>query len=323
MRKVVCRTFGPVENLVVEEVAEPDPQPGEVVVAVRAAGVNFVDALLVQGTYQLKPPLPFTPGNEIAGEVVALGAGVEVIARGERVVVSCGLGGFAERLAVPAQMLRKLPERLSYEQGAALVQSYATALFALTRRATVRPGDWVLVLGAGGGVGLATVDVAHHLGARVIAAASSADKLAAAAALGAQAGVNYEAEDLKSRVREISGGGVHFIVDPVGGPYADAALRTLRAFGQYLILGFAAGTIPSLRANLVLLTNRSAIGVDWGAWSFQHPDENRALVDEVLALAGSGAVHPPEPTVYPFERAAEALAALQSRRVTGKVVLRP
>jgi NADPH2:quinone reductase len=284
--------------------------------------VNFVDALLVQGTYQIKPPLPFTPGNEIAGEVVELGEGVAGIARGDRVVVSCGLGGYVERLAVPAQMARPLPARLSFEQGAALVQSYATALFALTRRATVRPDDWVLVLGAGGGIGLAAVDVARHLGARVIAAASSAEKLAAATALGAHAGVNYETEDLKSRVREISGG-IHFVVDPVGGSYADAALRTLRAFGQYLILGFAAGTIPSLRANLVLLTNRSAIGVDWGAWSFQHPEENRALVDEVLALAGSGALHPPEPLVYPLERAAEALAALQSRRLTGKVVLRP
>jgi NADPH2:quinone reductase len=322
MRKVVCRSFAPVEQLVVEEVTDPKPQPGEVVVAVRAAGVNFVDALLVQGTYQIKPPLPFTPGNEIAGEVVELGEGVAGIARGDRVVVSCGLGGYVERLAVPAQMARPLPARLSFEQGAALVQSYATALFALTRRATVRPDDWVLVLGAGGGIGLAAVDVARHLGARVIAAASSAEKLAAATALGAHAGVNYETEDLKSRVREISGG-IHFVVDPVGGSYADAALRTLRAFGQYLILGFAAGTIPSLRANLVLLTNRSAIGVDWGAWSFQHPEENRALVDEVLALAGSGALHPPEPLVYPLERAAEALAALQSRRLTGKVVLRP
>ena len=202
------------------------------------------------------------------------------------------------------------------------MQSYATALYALTRRATVRPGDWVLVLGAGGGVGLAAVDVARHLGARVVAAASSPDKLAAATALGAEAGVNYEAEDLKSRVREISGG-VHVVVDPVGGAYTDAALRTLRGFGQYLIVGFAAGTIPSLRANLVLLGNRSAVGVDWGAWSLQHPDENRALVDEVLALAGSDALHPPAPTVYPLERAAAALAALQSRRLSGKIVLQP
>jgi len=314
--------FGPVEQLTIEEAPDPEPRPGEVIVAVRAAGVNFVDALLVQGLYQIKPPLPFTPGGEIAGEVVELGEGVEGLARGDRVVVSCGLGGFVERLAVPAAMARRLPGRLSFEQGATVVQSYATALFALTRRATVRPDDWVLVLGAGGGIGLAAVDVARHLGARVVAAASRADKLAAAAAMGAHAGVNYESEDLKARVREISGG-VQVVVDPVGGTYADAALRTLRGFGQYLIVGFAAGTIPSLRANLVLLTNRSAVGVDWGAWSLQHPEENHALVDELLALAAAGALHPPTPTVYPLARAAEALGMLQSRRLTGKLVLRP
>ena len=323
MRRIVCRAFGPIERLNVEDVPDPRAQPGEVVVAVRAAGVNFVDVLLVQGLYQIKPPLPYTPGGEIAGEVVELGPDVEGIALGERVAVSCGFGGFVERIAVPAVLARRLPQRLSFGQGAALVQSYATALFALTRRGTVRRDDWVLVLGAGGGVGLAAVDVARHLGARVVAAASSADKLAAAAALGADGGVNYDTEDLKLRVREVTGGGVHLVVDPVGGAYAEPALRALRGFGQYLVLGFAAGTIPSLRANLVLLGNRSALGVDWGAWSVQHPEENRALVDEVLALAGSGALHPPEPVAYPLERAAEALAALRARRVTGKVVLKP
>ena len=160
MRRLVCRAYGPVDQLTIEDVPEPEPRPGEVVVAVRAAGVNFVDALLVQGLYQIKPPLPFTPGGEIAGDVVEVGAQVSGIARGERVVVSCGLGGFVERLAVPAELARRLPAGLSFERAAALVQSYATALFALTRRATVRQGDWVLVLGAGGGVGLAAVDVA-------------------------------------------------------------------------------------------------------------------------------------------------------------------
>jgi NADPH2:quinone reductase len=251
MRRVVCRTFAPVEQLQIEDVPDPQPRPGEVVIAVRAAGVNFVDALLAQGLYQIKPPLPFVPGAEVAGEVVELGPGVEGIALGERVVVSCGLGGFVERIAVPAVMARRLPAALSFAQGAALVQSYATAWFALTRRVTVRRGDWVLVLGAGGGIGLASVDVARHLGARVLAAASSPEKLAAAAALGAEAGINYETEDLKARARELSAGGVHIVVDPVGGSYADPALRALRAFGQYLVVGFAAGTIPSLRANLV------------------------------------------------------------------------
>jgi NADPH:quinone reductase len=323
MRRIVCRTFGPVENLQVEEVPDPRPRPGEIIVAVRAAGVNFVDVLLAQGLYQVKPPLPFTPGGEIAGEVVELGADADGVALGDRVVVLCGFGGFVERLAMPAILARRLPTSLSFAQGAALVQSYATAVFALTRRANVRKDDWVVVLGAGGGVGLATVDVARHLGARVVAAASSAGKLAAAAELGSNAGVNYDTEDLKLRVREITGGGAHLVVDPVGGAYTEAALRSLRPFGQYLVVGFAAGGIPSLRANLVLLGNRTVAGVDWGAWSVQHPDENRALVDQVLALAGSGALHPPEPVAYPLERAAEALAALQARRTTGKIVLQP
>ena len=323
MHRVVCRTFGPLESLAIESCADPQPLAGEVLVAVRAAGVNFVDALLVQGLYQIKPPLPFTPGGEIAGEVVALGEGVASPALGTRVVVSCGLGGFTDRLSVPASMARPLPPALSFAQGAALLQSYATALFALTRRTQVKPGDRVLVLGAGGGVGLAAVDVARHLGAQVIAAASSAEKLAVATRLGAGATINYDGEDLKARARALGDGGVDVVVDPVGGAYAEPALRALRPFGQYLIVGFAAGQIPSLKANLVLLQNRSAVGVDWGAWSFTHPEENAALVAEVLHLAGSGALHPPEPTAFPLERAAAALAALTERRVAGKVVLSP
>ncbi|MEO8603245.1 MAG: NADPH:quinone oxidoreductase family protein [bacterium] len=321
MRRVVCRSFGPLDSLRVERLADPVPQPGDVVVAVRAAGVNYVDALLVQGRYQIKPPLPFVPGGEVAGEVVGLGAGVQTPRLGMRVLVSCGLGGFTDRLAVPASLARPLPAALSFAQGAALLQSYATALFALTRRSAVPAGARVLVLGAGGGVGLASVDVARHLGARVVAAASSAEKLAAATRLGAEAAVDYEREDLKARVRELAGGGVDFVVDPVGGAHAEAALRALRPFGQYLIVGFAAGQIPALKANLILLQNRSAVGVDWGAWSFQHPEDNAALVDEVLQLAGSGALHPPEPTAFPLERAAEALAALTERRAVGKLVL--
>jgi NADPH2:quinone reductase len=320
MRCVVCHQFGPLDGLRVENKPDPVAGSGEVLVDVRAAGVTFVDALLAQGGYQLKPPLPFTPGGEVAGVVAAVGEGVSAPAVGERVLVSCGLGGFTDRLTVPAAMARRLPPALSFGQGAALVQSYATALFALTRRTTVSAGDWMLVLGAGGGVGLAMVDVARHLGARVIAAASSDEKLAAAQAAGAEAGVRYDREDLKARVRELSGG-VAFVADPVGGAQAEPALRTLRPFGQYVVLGFAAGAIPALKANLVLLQNRTVVGVDWGAWTFQHPNENAALIDEVLALAAAGAIHPSEPATYPLERAGEALQALVDRRVAGKIVL--
>jgi NADPH2:quinone reductase len=323
MRHVVCREFGPIDRLQIEEAPDPVPGAGDVLVEVRAAGVTFVDALLVQGRYQITPPLPFTPGGEVAGVITAVGEGVSPSRLQERVLVSCGLGGFAERIAVPDAMARRLPPTLTFGQGAALIQSYATALFALMRRATVRRGDWVLVLGAGGGIGLAMVDVARHLGARVIAAASSAAKLAAARAAGAQECIRYDQEDLKTRVREISGGGVHLVVDPVGGPYAEPALRTLRPFGNYLIVGFAAGEIPALKANLVLLQNRSVVGVDWGAWSFQNPQQNAILIGEVLALAACGTIQPTEPTHYALDHAADALQALIDRKVAGKVVLVP
>jgi len=323
MKRIVCREFGHLEDLALEEGDDPVPRPGEVVVAVKAAGVTFVDALLVQGRYQLKPPLPFTPGGEVAGEVVAVGDGVTTCRVGQRVLVSCGVGGFTDRLAVPAQMARQLPDCLTFGQGAALVQSYATALFALTRRAEVRRGQWVLVLGGGGGVGLAMIDVARHCGARVIAAASSDLKLDAARRIGAEACVRYDREDLKARVREISGGGVHLVVDPVGGEFAEPALRSLRPFGQYLIVGFAAGEIPSMKANLVLLQNRSLVGVDWGAWSFQEPEENARLIGEVVALAACGTIQPVEPTSYPLALAGEALQSLLERRVAGKIVLVP
>jgi NADPH2:quinone reductase len=323
MRRVVCRQFGHLEDLALEDLDDPVPRPGEVVVAVKAAGVTFVDALLVEGRYQLKPPLPFTPGGEVAGEVVAIGEGVTTCRAGQRVLVSCGVGGFTDRLAVPAQMARQLPDCLSFGQGAALVQSYATALFALTRRAEVKRGQWVLVLGGGGGVGLAMIDVARHCGARVIAAASSDAKLEAARQIGAEAGIRYDREDLKARVREISGGGIHLVVDPVGGEFAEPALRSLRPFGQYLIVGFAAGEIPAMKANLVLLQNRSLVGVDWGAWSFQQPEENARLIGEVVALAASGTIQPVEPTSFPLASAGEALRSLLDRRVAGKIVLVP
>ena len=323
MRRVVCSTFGPLDGLAVATEADPTPGAGEVLVAVRAAGVNFVDALLATGRYQIKPPLPFTPGSEIAGDVLSVGDGVAAPRVGDRVAVSCGVGGFADRLVAPASVVRPLPDRLSYGQGAVLVQSYATMLFAFTRRAPLERGQWVLVLGAGGGIGLAAVDLARHFGARVVAAASTAEKLGLARSHGAEVAVAYEQEDLKARVRELTGGGVDVVVDPVGGAHAVPALRTLRPFGRYLVLGFAGGAIPQLPANFVLLQNRAVVGVDWGAWAYTHHAENAALLDELFALAAAGAVTPPEPTSYPLERAGAALADLQARRIAGKLVLTP
>lgn len=323
MRAVVCQEFAPIDQLVIEERPDPTPGTGKVVVAVRAAGVNYVDGLFVQGKYQIKPPLPFTPGGEVAGDIVAVGDGVEGLAVGDRVLAMPWLGGFASHLELAAAGVVPIPGALSYGQAAALVQSYGTMLFSMTRRMQVRAGEWVLVLGAGGGIGLAAIDVARHLGAHVIAAASSEEKLAAARQAGAEATIAYETEDLKARARELSGGGVDVVVDPVGDRFADPALRALRWMGRYLVIGFAGGEIPKLPANQVLLNNRTIVGVDWGAWTMRDPDGNRELLAELMDLAGSGALSPVEPTEYPLDAVVDALTDLQDRKVAGKVVLVP
>jgi NADPH2:quinone reductase len=323
MRAVVCQEFAPIDRLVIEERPDPAPGPGKVLVAVRAAGVNYVDGLFVQGKYQIKPPLPFTPGGEVAGDIVAVGDGVEALAVGDRVLAMPWLGGFASHVELAAGGVVPIPGDLTYGQAAALVQSYGTMLFSMTRRMQVRAGEWVLVLGAGGGIGLAAIDVARHLGAHVIAAASSEAKLAAARAAGADATIAYETEDLKERARELSGGGVDVVVDPVGDRFAEPALRALRWMGRHLVIGFAGGDIPKLPANQVLLNNRTIVGVDWGAWTMRDPDGNRELLAELMELAGSGALSPVEPTEYPLDDVVAALTDLQDRKVAGKVVLVP
>lgn len=323
MKKVVCPEFGPLEGLEVIDEPGLEPRTGQVVVDVRAAGVNFVDALFVQGKYQIKPPVPFTPGSGVAGVIAAVGEGVAGWNVGDRVLASCGLGGFADQVSLSPFSLVRLPDTLSFGQGATLLQSYGTALFSLTKRVTVSEGEWVLVLGAGGGIGLAMIDVARALGGRVIAAASSDDKLSAARAAGAEATIAYEAEDLKTRARELSGGGVDVVVDPVGGPHAEPALRALKFLGRYLVIGFAAGEIPRLPINQVLLNNRTIAGVDWGAWTMREPEQNRALVAELIDMAAAGRLHPVEPTARPLSEVREVLADLEGRRITGKIVLVP
>jgi NADPH:quinone reductase len=324
MRRMACREFGPPDRLVLEEAPDPRPGPGEVLVGVRAVGVSFVDGLMVGGGYQLKPPLPFTPGLVAAGEVLDVGAGVSTVARGSRVVGSSfDLGGYATHRVLPASAVVPLPDAVSFEVAATAVESYATMLFALTRRTAVRPGEWVLVLGAGGGIGLAAVDVARSLGARVIAAASSPAKRAAAIDAGAQVAVDYQTEDLKARVRAVTGAGADLVIDPVGGAAAEPALRSLRGLGRYLVVGFAGGTIPRLPLNRVLLENRAIIGVDWGAWSRQEPAGHTELLAYLLDQVAAGSLHPVAPVTYPLERAADALNELAGRRVTGKLALLP
>ena len=324
MRRIACREFGPPDRLVLDEAPDPRPGPGEVLVGVRAAGVSFADGLMVGGAYQLKPRLPFTPGLVAAGEVLDVGDGVSSVARGSRVVGSSfDLGSYATHRVLPADEVVPLPDGVSFEVAATTVESYATILFALTSRAAVRPGEWVLVLGAGGGIGLAAVDVASSLGARVIAAASSQAKRAAAIKAGAQVAVDYQTEDLKARVREVTGAGADLVIDPVGGPAAEPALRSLRGLGRYLVVGFAGGTIPRLPLNRVLLENRAIIGVDWGAWSRQDPAGNAELLARLLDRVAAGSLHPVTPVTYPLERAADALNELAGRRVTGKLALLP
>ena len=324
MRRIVCREFGPPEHLRLEEVPDPKPGPGEVLVKVHAAGVSFVDGLIVGGMYQLKPSLPFTPGLVGAGEVLATGAGVPDLAAHRRVVGSnFGMGGYASHWILPAEAVVPLPAAVRYEVAATAVESYATMLFALTQRTAVANGEWVLVLGAGGGIGLAAVDVASTLGANVIAAASSPAKRTAALSAGAQAAIDYQTEDLKARVREITGSRADLVIDPVGEPFAEPALRSLRAFGRYLVIGFTGGSIPRLPLNRVLLENRTIVGVDWGAWSRQDPAGNQMLIADVLGRVAAGALHPVAPQTYPLERTAEALNALAKRQITGKLALLP
>jgi NADPH2:quinone reductase len=323
MRRVVCREIGPPETLSIEVVEAPVPRAGQVVVAVRAAGVNFVDALLVAGKYQIKMTPPFTPGSEIAGEIVAIGDDVSDWSIGDRVAATTGVGGYAELVAVDARLLRAIPGSMTFGQAATFVQSYETMLFAYTRRTVVQAGETVLVLGAGGGIGLAAIDLARVLGLRPIAAASTREKLAEAEAQGAIGSIAYEDEDLKLRARELSGGGVDVVVDIVGGRHAEPALRALRTGGRYLVIGFASGTIPTLPLNQVLLNNRAVVGVDWGGWAMKNPEEHDALERELFALAGRGELRPVEPVVVPLDDAGRVLSDISQRRIVGKVVLTP
>jgi len=323
MRTVVCKQLGPLSDLVVEDAERPKPGEGQVVVDVRAAGVNFVDGLLCQGQYQIKPPVPFYPGGEIAGEVSSIGEGVTGVAVGDRVIAYTGFGGFAEQVVVPALSLVAMPGGLGFGQAATLIQSYGTILFTLTRRTSVQPGEWVLVLGAGGGVGLAAIDLARALGARVIAAASTQEKLDRAMAMGAEATIAYEDEDLKVRARELSGGGVDVVIDPVGGRHSEPALRATGPFGRFCVIGFASGPIASVPLNQVLLNNRTVVGVDWGAWTFRDPMGNREMLAELVAMIDDGRLHPTVPTEYPLDQAAAVMSGLIDRSLSGKVVLVP
>ncbi|MEX0767303.1 MAG: NADPH:quinone oxidoreductase family protein, partial [Microthrixaceae bacterium] len=283
--------------------------------------LNYVDALFVQGKYQIRPQLPFTPGSEIAGEITELGDQVQGLNIGDRVFASIGLGGFADEVVLSPSQIVPIPDRLSFAQAATMTQSYATAWFSLTQRTRVLPQEWVVVLGAAGGVGLAMIDVARSHGAKVIAVASTSEKLRLCIERGAHGVVDSTTEDIKSRIKELTEGGADVVVDPVGGSAAESALRALGNNGRYLVIGFASGEIPMLPANQILLRNRQVIGVDWGAWAMANPDDNAALLGEVIAAIEGGSITPIEPRSYPLTEASTALRDLLERRITGKACL--
>ena len=323
MRAMVVNEFGPPESIGIEERPEPEPGPGQVRIRIEAAGVNYVDSIMASGGYQLSPRVPYVPGSEVAGTVDAVGDGVDSPSVGDRVLASCGFGGFAEAVVVKADQALPIPEGLDTATAATIVQAYGTGLFALEMRGGLQEGESLLVLGAGGGVGLAAVDVGRALGARVIAAASTEEKRAAALAAGAEAAIDYTTEDLKARARELAGGtGVDVVYDPVGGDLAEPAIRALGDFGRYLVIGFVGG-IPEVPTNQVLLRNRSVVGVEWGGWAIFHPDENAVLVRRMLDLLAEGRLHPAAPTAYPLEQGPRVLADLVARNLTGKAVLTP
>lgn len=299
-------------------------------VAVSACGVNFVDALFVAGTYQIRPPVPFVPGSEVAGRVTEVGEHVDSVAVGQRVFANVGLGGYASEAVVSARQVVAVPDALTDGQAATFAQSYLTAWFALHARAQVARGDTIAVLGAGSGVGLAAVDVASAAGLAVVAIASTPDKRALAERHGAVAAIDgsLPPAEVKDAIRAFAAdhgappGGVHHLYDPVGGELGETCLRAVGEHGQHLVIGFVAG-IPRLPANQVLLRNRCVVGVDWGAWSGRHPDENRAMLGAVLAAISAGDLHPAEPITFPLDDAATALTELGRRTVAGKVALVP
>ena len=307
-----------------QELPDPAPGPGQVLIDVQAAGVNFPDTLIIEGRYQFKPDPPFVPGGEASGVVIAVGEGVDGIAAGDRVISVGTHGHFATRLVSDARTVVPFPDEMDPVTASGFVLTYLTSHYALRDRAGLQAGETLLVLGAAGGVGLATVEIGKAMGARVIAAASSPAKLAVCAEHGADELLDYSSEDLKARLSELTDGrGVDVVYDPVGGVYSEQALRRMAWGGRFLVIGFAAGEIPRIPLNLTLLKSCSIIGVFWGAFSMREPERNRALLEELFDWYREGKVRPLVSATYPLERAAEALREITERRARGKIVLIP
>jgi NADPH2:quinone reductase len=324
MKAVLCKEWGPPESLVIEDIPARDPGPGEVRIRVRAASVNFPDVLIIQNKYQFKPERPFSPGSEAAGDVIAVGAGVTHVKPGDRVLASTGHGSFAEEVIATAAKVVKLPEGLGYDVASAFILTYGTSWHALTDRAALKAGETVLVLGAAGGVGISAIEIAKARGARVIAAASTEEKLAVCREHGADETINYEAEDLREGIKRTTGGkGPDVIYDPVGGKYAEPAFRSIGWRGRYLVIGFANGEIPRLPLNLMLLKGASVVGVFWGDYTKREPQANERDVAEMMTLLSAGKLRPHISATYSLDQVPQALIDMANRRVTGKVLIVP
>lgn len=322
MKAVLCKAYGPPESLVLEEVESPQPGRGQVVVSVKACGVNFPDTLIIQGQYQFKPPLPFSPGGEVAGLVKAIGAGVEGVTVGDRVIAFTGWGGFAEETLVDAERLIPMPASIDFPTASAFVMTYGTSHHALKDRAHLKTGENLLVLGAAGGVGLAAIEIGKVLGAHVIAAASTNEKLEVCRQHGADELINYRTSDLKQQVKTLTGGnGVDVVYDPVGGDFSEAALRGMAWDGRFLVIGFTAGEIPRIPLNLPLLKGCSIVGVFWGSFTAREPQQNQEHLKELFTWLQEGKLKPHISATYPLSQAADALNDLMQRKVTGKAVL--
>lgn len=329
MRAVLSKAVGGPDSLVVEEVLDPTPKAGEIVIEVKAIGVNFPDTLIIEDKYQFKPQRPFSPGGEVAGVVEAVGEGVKGIFKGDRVIAMPGWGGMVERLAVRAETVVKMPDAMSFEEGAALLMTYGTSYYALKDRAQLKAGESLLVLGAAGGVGAAAVELGKAMGAHVIAAASTNDKVQFALEMGADNGLIYPSGPMdKTAQKELSGelklasgrDGPDVVYDGVGGDYCEPALRAMDWNGRYLVVGFPAG-IPSLPLNLTLLKSVSVVGVFWGAAAARDPKGHMANMAELMTMWSDGRIKPRISRTYPLERAHEAIQALSDRAVMGKVVV--
>ena len=322
MKAVLCRAFGPPDSLEIAEIDPPSPAAGEIRIQVHAAGVNFPDVLLIAGKYQARPPFPFAPGAECAGEVIELGEGVTDFQNGDRVIAPTGHGSFAEEVTAPARKAVKIPDAMEYPEAATLLLTYGTSAHALIQRANLREGETLLVHGAAGGVGIAAVEIGKAMGARVIATASSKEKLAFAAERGADHGIDYSSGAFKDEVKELTGGnGADVIYDPVGGEVFEQSLRCIAWEGRLLVIGFTSGTIPSAPANLALLKGCSIVGVFWGSWVERDSEAHRGNMQRLFGWWEEKRIRPHLSLSVPLERTAEALNAVVERKVMGKAVV--